>query len=267
MRGVLILSVVIFWGGLQTSAQDPVRPDSSATTSLIGQLTIQADVDSSLVFIDSVRMGQTPLVVNALRPGFHRLKIVHPDVTNWLTSNIVDSVEILPGEEKVLRYSFGKRYLVLSVPSGAEVFIGDSLSGATPYLLSFQGTDSLSSVRLKKIGYDSAMVDLSEAHRGMVTVVLKKTWKADLRGGEPDEVELVQKPRTFPVYLAGAITVGFGAAAAYFKIQADDRNGRYLQDFSSASRSQIQIYDTAAAICLCFAEAGFGFLSYYLLTD
>jgi len=267
MKGFAILCAVLFWGVLQAPAQDIVPPDSGSVSATTAQLNIQSDVDSAIVFIDSARVGQTPLVARGVKAGFHRLKIVHPDLTNWLTNSILDSLEVQPGEEKVLRYSFGKRYLILSVPSGAQLFIGDSLGGSTPYLLSMHEKDSLPSITLKRAGYDSALVDLSEAQRGLVTVSLKKIWTADQRGDESEQIEYGESHGTFRVYLAGAITVGFGAAAAYFKIQADDQNSRYLQDFSSASQSQVHVYDTAAAISLCLAEVGFGFFAYYLLAE
>jgi hypothetical protein len=267
MRGFSLLCAVLFWGALRAPAQDVVPPDSGSVSATTAQLNIQSDVDSAIVFIDSARVGQTPLVVRGVKAGFHRLKIMHPDLTNWLTGNMHDSIEVQPGEDRVLRYSFGKRYLILSVPSGAELFIGDSLGGSTPYLLSVQEKESLPSITLKRGGYDSALVNLSEAQRGLVTVSLKKIWTPDNRGDEPEQIEAGESHGTFRVYLAGAITVGFGAAAAYFKIQADAQNNRYLQDFSSASQSQVHIYDTAAAISLALAEVGFGFFAYYLLAE
>src|SRR5512140_501827 len=134
MRGILLLSFVLSWGVLRAEAQEATPADSGTTKGLTGQLSIQADVDSAVVFVDSVRVGETPLVVRDIQPGFHRLKIVHPDVTNWLPGSIRDSLQLRPGEEKSLRYTFGRRYLILSVPSGAEVLVGDSASGSTPYL-------------------------------------------------------------------------------------------------------------------------------------
>jgi hypothetical protein len=267
MKGVLVLSLLLFLTVFRAPAQEAARPDSGSESGTTGQLAIQADVDSALVIIDSVKVGQSPLVVKDLKPGFHRLKIVHPDVTNWLTSSILDSVQLQPGEEKTLRYTFGRRYLILSVPSGADVIIGDSLAGPTPFLLTLPSSDSFPAITLRRAGYDSALVDLSRAQRGTQTIALKKVWSPDQRGEEVDESGVGQGSETFRVYLAGAITVGFGAAAAYFKIQADERNTQYLESYSSSSLSQVHVYDTASAICLVFAEVGFGFLTYYLLAE
>lgn len=267
MRAIVILSVILSWGILRAQAQVAVPADSGAAKRLTGQLTIQADVDSAVVFVDSLRVGETPLVVRDIQPGFHYLKVVHPDVTNWLTGSIRDSLQVQPGEEKVLRYTFGRRFLILSIPSGAEVLVGDSAAGSTPFLLTLSAADSMPSITLRKAGYDSTKVDLSEARRGMQTVALKKLWIPDQRGEDLEETEVTQKHGTFRVYLAGVATVGFGAAAAYFKIQADDKNDQYLLDGNASVRSQIHQYDTASAICLSLAEIGFGFLTYFLLTE
>ena len=266
MKGLYTLLIGLLGVARMAPAQDITRPDSTAPTAATAQVTIQADVDSAVVFIDSVMTGQTPLVVKGLQPGWHRLKIVHPDVTNWLTGSILDSIQLIAGEEKAVRYAFGKRYLILSVPSGADVMVGDSLHGTTPLVLTLQETGSNPSITLRKAGYDSARVDLSETQKGTKTVALKRLWSPDQRGEDVEEMT-AERGGSFRAYLAGAVTVGFGAAAAYFKIQADHKNDRYLQDLSSASHSQIQVYDTASAICLAFAEVGFGFLTYYLLSD
>jgi hypothetical protein len=267
MRGTLILCVCLIWGGWIAPAQEIDRPDSNTVIIATSQVTINADIDSAIVFIDSVRVGLTPLTVRDLKPGFHHLKIVHPDVTNWLTNSILDSIQIQPGQERTLRYTLGRRFLLLSVPSGAEVIVDDSLQGTTPFLLSMGESGSNPSIKLRKAGYDSATVDLTDAQRGTKTVALKAVWSPEQRSDDVLDIDGAQKPGTFRVYLAGAVTVGFGAAAAYFKIQADNKNQQYLEDFSSASRSQIHVYDTASGICLAFAEIGFGFLTYYLLAE
>jgi len=267
VREILTLCGLLAWGVLQAPAQYAGGADSTAGMSGTGQISIRTDVDSAIVFLDSARVGLTPLVIRDVRPGVHRLKIVHPDFTNWLTGNIVDSVRILPDEKKDLQYGFGRRYLILSVPSGADLMIGDSLVGSTPYLLTMSGADSLPAVKLRKPGYDTARVDLSEARRGIATAAMVRLPNAGVPEDQLEEEVPGQDHGTFRLYMAGAITVGFGVAAAYFKVQADERYDQYLSDFTSASRSQVRVYDTASALCLVVAEAGFGMLTYLLLAE
>ncbi|RPH34788.1 hypothetical protein EHM92_07415 [bacterium] len=96
---------------------------------------------------------------------------------------------------------------------------------------------------------------------------MEQLWGQNVTGEEYEGATLEQKHGTLRIYLAGAITVGFGAAAAYFKIQADNRNEQLLANLPSSSRAQVRSYDTASAVCLVIAEAGFGFLTYFLLTE
>jgi hypothetical protein len=266
MKGVVVFCVVLFWNAIPAPAQGTAPPDTGARVASTARITVQADVDSAIVLVDSVRMGQTPLTID-LKPGFHRLKIIHPDVTNWLTGSIPDSILVGPGEQKTLRYAFGHSILLLSVPSGADVYTGDSLRGSTPLLLAIGDTTALPTITLKKADYDSTTVTLSDARRGIKTVALRKSWTADREGEELDEAEIDQKHSTLRIYLAGAVTVAFGAAAAYYKIQADNQDVQYLGDFNPSSHSQVRRNDTAAAVCLTVAEVGFGFLTYFLLTE
>ncbi len=55
--------------------------------------------------------------------------------------------------------------------------------------------------------------------------------------------------------------------AAYFKIQADDRNDVYLQTGDPALRSQVHKYDTISALSLTAAQIGMGLFAYFLLSE
>lgn len=232
-----------------------------------GVLSIQTDVDSAVVFLDSAKVGATPLLLRDVGPGFHRLKVVHPDVGNWLTGSITDSVEIKAGEEKSLRYVFERRFLVLSIPSGADVVIRDSVRGSTPYLLSLGGEEALPLITLRRPGYDTTEVTLSDAARGVKTVSLKKHWHPEPGEEAQEELATGDEGSSFHIYLAGAATVLAGAAAAYFKIQADNKNNEYLQNPTSSLRSETRRLDTASALCLTASQVGFGLLAYFLLAE
>jgi hypothetical protein len=265
MKIMLTVCGVFVWGALQAPAQYAGSVDSAAMNGATGRLTVRTDIDSALVFLDTSRVGLTPLVIEDVQPGIHRLKVVHPDVTNWLTGSIVDSIQIHAGEEKTFQYDFSRRYLILSVPSGADLMVDDSLYGTTPFLLTLSGNDSVRALTLREPGYEAGRVDLSGARRGIVTVALKRLPGAPLSEEVLEEEAPGANHGAWRLYAAGSITVGFGAAAAYFKIKADNRYDEYLSNSTGASRSQVQAYDTASAICLVVAEAGFCMLSYFLL--
>lgn len=83
----------------------PVRaapPPELADTS---RITILANVDSAIVIIDSVRAGVTPLQMDSIAPGVHRITLLHPDLANWRTGSIRDTFTVQRGESRVLKYT------------------------------------------------------------------------------------------------------------------------------------------------------------------
>jgi hypothetical protein len=267
MRKIAVLCAMAFWTIMPVSAQEVLSPDSNAAQDSAGILTIQSDVDSAVVFLDSTRVGVTPLVLRDVRPGMYSLKVVHPDLGNWLTGSITDSVEIGPGEEKSLRYAFERRFLVLSIPSGAEVVVQDSVRGLTPYLMKLGEQEALPRITLRKPGYDTAEVTLSDAPRGVKTVSLEKRWQPESGEETPNELASGDEGGALHIYLTGAATVLAGAAAAYFKIQADNKNSEYLRNLDPSLRSETRRLDTASALCLTASQVGFGLLAYFLLAE
>jgi hypothetical protein len=268
MKAILVVLTLVLLAGSGASAQDSSGSVEAAIRMDTGtSITIHTDVDSALIFLDSLRIGRSPLTVQDLEPGIHWVKVVHPDVTNWLTESIFDTIHVKAGEERILRYAFGLRHLLLSVPSGVDVIIGDSVSGTTPFILALSSRDSTPSIRLWKQGYDTATVTLSSGMRGMATTTLKKVWDPGLEEGSVDGSSMQEGRGLLRLYVTGAAAVLAGAAAAYFKIKADEKNGQYLENPTPSLRSEMRRLDTASAVCLTATQIGFGLLTYFLLTE
>jgi hypothetical protein len=114
-RTALLLSLALSSGSARTQTADSAH----------ALLTIETGVDTAIVFLDSAVAGRTPLTL-AASPGLHLLRLVHSDVTSWLTGSIADTVFLARGEERKIRYRFERRFMVVTVPAGASVSIGDS---------------------------------------------------------------------------------------------------------------------------------------------
>ena len=249
----------------RASAQE-MQHDRSGTPP-IASIAILSNIDSAVVFIDAERVGLTPLHLTTLSPGIHHLVLQHPDAESWLTSSIADSFEVVPGKTATLRYDFQPSYEIQSTPFDAEVVLADSVLGTTPMFFnasSLPGTQGRIVVR--KPGYESGEFDLSSSHHGVLSVILKKKWDRDVRD-DIFRADNGQTSRPLHLTLAAAGTVLSGTAAAYFKIQADNRYAEYRNTGSQATLAQSRRLDTAAAIALVATQIGLGLITYLVLSD
>ena len=230
-------------------------------------ITIQTVPDSGQVYIDDVRVGATPVSVDTLQPGVHRLLIVHPDPANWLTGNIHDSLEVTAGQSRAYRFVFPSKFSIESVPSGADVWRGNDLLGVTPLVLPEDSLPAGSTLLLRREGFRQTAASPDTARRGSLMVTLPREWTA----GEPDDspfaTSSVLKRSPVRLYLSGAATVIAGTLAAYLKIKADDRQDTYLLTGSPALIAERNRLDTGAAISLAVTQVSFSLFAYFLLNE
>ena len=264
----LLCSLGISWGALVDSLAGPAAATAADSVSgaTAASVTIDSGADSALVFLDSVPRGLTPLTIDSLPPGSHVLRLVHADAASWLTGTIVDTLHLAAGERRTLRYSFERRILIITDPSGAVVFAGDSSLGTTPLAFSVPAEGIPGGISAAKQGYETAVLPLPPGQGGITRAVLKKLWQS-----EPPEGALMKESNgdrsSLRLYVAGGITLVSGMAAAYFKIKADNRNAEFQLSGNPALRNETRRLDTAAALSLVATQIGFGFLTYFLLAD
>jgi len=230
-------------------------------------ITIQTDVDSALVIVDGVRAGVTPLALDSLAAGKHSFRLQHPDLPNWLTGSINDSVWVVAGESRTLRYTFERRSLVTSHPFGADVYRGDTLCGTTPLVLTLSGQAGPSTISIRKEGFEPITADLADARRGILSLTLPPRWQIEGMAGPVLDEEGRAASKNMRLYLTGGSTVLSGVAAAFFKMKADDRYADYTRTGDPSLLSQTHKLDTAAAIALAITQVGLGLFTYYILSE
>jgi hypothetical protein len=219
------------------------------------------------VFIDSFRAGRTPLTVDSLRGGRHALRLVQSDLSSWLTGSIDDTISLVPGEQRTLRYTFDRRVMVITDPSGAIVSIGDSIAGTTPLVLLSRSADLPSSVTVERKGYEKTSILLPTGESGIARAALQKIWQSEPSEG-PLMAESGRSERTgLRLYVAGGVTIVAGVAAAYWKIKADGRNAIYQDTGDPAFQRETRRLDTSSALALLVTQVGFAFFTYFLLSD
>ncbi len=231
-----------------------------------GTLLIQATIDSAVVLIDGERAGVTPLTIDSISEGQHRVTVLHPDIESWLTGSVTDTVVVRADTMMVIRYDPQSRYFVSSEPDGAGVYAGDSLIGRTPLVLQDVGSQEVLSLRLRKEGYaEGNPVSVSDSPF-LLNTSLQPEWLPE-RLHDHALLKLDTGPSTTPLYIAGAATVISGTAAAYLKIRADRRYEQYLSTNDPAILSQTQSLDTAAAVALIATQVSVALLAYFLLNE
>jgi fibronectin type 3 domain-containing protein len=97
----------------------------------LSSLSVQSNVTDAEVFIDSIRKGNTPLVIRTLQPGTHTVKVV---VTG---QEIVKTVSLEPGRDMSITADFqntGSLH-VTSEPAAATVSLNGNAAGTTPLIL------------------------------------------------------------------------------------------------------------------------------------
>jgi hypothetical protein len=261
--GSVVCQLLVLSLATVTAQTVSVRSDSTVSKSPYASIRISADVDSAIVFLDSGRVGVTPFALDTLKPGRHSMSLIHPDLSNWLTGKIVDSITVSSSDTLRRVYSFDNRILLVSEPTGAKVFLGDSLIGITPIVSSRGGGD----FRFRKIGFKDTTANSASLQRRVFIVHLEKEWKAEEDVDSPFKNDRGGDSRSIRLYIAGAATVMAGTAAAYFKTKADDRYAAYIDSGDPLIRNETRRLDTAATVALVATQLGIGLFTYFLLTE
>lgn len=240
------------------------KADSSAKTAP-AIFILSSSPDSAWVYLGSKLAGRTPCTVMIDSPSVQYLRLLHPDRENWLTGSITDTLRCASGDTVVRRYTLDRWTIVTSSPSGADVFQGDSLLGTTPLVLPSGRVPQDALLHLRKRGYDPAIAHMGEGRRGILSVPLMASHDP---GAEPDQSLLPQTaPSSLRLYLSGGGAVIAGAAAAYFKVKADNRNGDYLATGNPVLASERDRFDRASGVFLAAAEVSIALFMAFLLSE
>jgi len=251
--GILLTLVTALARGQSDSSLSP------ATASL----TLRSTPSGAKVSLDGTERGVTPLDLPALPPGRYVVRIADPDTANWLACGVLDTVVLGGGEERVLHYTLGGWLLLSTIPSGAGVYVGDSLAGTTPLLLR-QSVGPHTQFTVAREGYATVLASREDFRRG--TLLLTLTPGAG--GAFPAAAsEIVPPPPSpVPLYITGISAVVSGVAAAYCKARADEASDEFVRTRSPALLSERDRYDTIAAISIVVMEASLGLLVYFLIS-
>jgi PEGA domain len=241
-------------------------PDSTAGSTR-ASLNVTTSPDSGYIYVDGLFVCRAPARIDSVVPGRHILHIAHPDYANWLTEGVTDTIAVETGEALTRHYTLSHWYSIISVPSGAGVYVGDSLLGLTPLILHPNSVPTDSSLTARKAGYTPVTSSLALAVRGVLILPLVpsggKTEENDWRFDSSPR----SKKNTLPLWIAGGSAVVFGGFSAYYKLAADDQQQAFLatgNPYNAAERSRL---DNLSALYFVAAQIGLGAFIAYMLSD
>jgi hypothetical protein len=255
---IVLVSSVLIGRSMAQNVPPPPRDSTSAF------LVIASSPDSAWVMVDTVVVGRTPCSLRVAAPARHRLRIQHPDITNWLNENVEDSLDVVPGQSISRMYTMEAWTLVESSPMGAEITAGDSILGKTPLIFRPGQISPAATLTFRLSGYEGATATLEMATRGILRVPLRA--RPDVEPSFDQTIASPQPSRT-RLYLTGGGAVLAGAAAAYFKMKADDANNDYLLTRNPGAASDRDRFDTTSGVFLIVTQVSLGLFLAFLMSD
>jgi hypothetical protein len=249
-------------GGVIPASAGAQESGADTLGSAPSSLWITSEPESALVFVDGERAGTTPLRLDRIAAGRHAIRLVAGDPADWFSNVRRDSIFLEPGAIRELHYHLDRQLAVMTIPSGAELLFGDSLAGTTPALVPFSLARA-GEVRVRLKGSTTPPVTVDPGDRSSVTIPLAP----GSAGGEADPELMDKGTDPTAVLLAAGGVILSGAAAAHFKITADERNVEYLRSGDPALRAERDRNDLRAGISLAALQVSAVLLFTFLLAD
>lgn len=231
------------------------------------RLTIKTVPPGLTIQIDSVTIGQSPILNYSIRPGEHLIEALTPEEGLWNAQNIQQKVFLKPGRDTTLFLKMPRRITINSVPYHAKVRVGEELLGRTPLEIDFNEWVT-ARLTVEKEGYESQSISLQQPRSLLVVLspiqdeeaVPKAFWHQNL---------FRKRTKRKVLLLSGSLVSHW--LAFYLKNKADDNYDKYRR----ASRpEQIQHYwdetrkfDRYADITLGVSYSLLAGLIYTVLTD
>jgi hypothetical protein len=242
------------------AAQESAPPDSTQAL-----LVVDSSPESAWVMLDTASIGKTPCSLAVHAPASYHLRLQHPDLANWLTGAVEETLAVRPGEIVRRTYQLPVWTLVVSSPMGAEIFAGDSLLGSSPLLLRPGKISRSAPLTARLRGYESATANPAMATRGVLRIPLRASTEP---GTFIDQRLLdIPRPSSTRLYLTGGGALLAGAAAAYFKVKADNANSDYILNGDPASLSDRNRYDRASGVFLVVTQVSLGLFLAFLMSE
>lgn len=214
-------------------------------------VTVKTDRDSSSIYINEKFVDYGRITLN-LPKGLYLIEARESE-RGWGGSYLRDTIQITEcGIRKDITFEFMDKVFLTTSPSDASVFSKDSLIGKTPLFI----TRDYSYITLQKKEYAEASLDLNKYKPGE-TIALEYL-------GREKKISFMKTP-AFKYLIAGAAVLG--AAAVYFKLEADKNYDKYLESGDKSYLNKTDSYDIISGVSMGALQINLGVMAYLFLTD
>lgn len=202
--------------------------DSSQSKTTKGFITVTSKVDSLIVYLDSLLLGDTPIYDAEIDTGKHTLSVLNPKRSNWVEQDWERDFTIVPNDTQSFEIEFKQFYYINSIPHAAHVFYNDKLQGLTPIIVSLnpQSNDLLI---IRKEGYLDFATRLHEHSERFFNVKLKVD---KISKQEKSRFAVVMKHhhtrRKVITYSTIGLSIVSGLSSIYFQKRADEKYDEYM---------------------------------------
>lgn len=266
-----LISVTVF-GCLLIFTIPPVHSTSQQEESQgKGYLLLQTKHVGLSVKIDGQLIGQTPLDLQMLPTGLHKINISHPGRVNWLDRDWSREVSIAPDDTLVIEVNFERSFSINSQPFGAEVFLEDQRVGETPIFVKLLEGE-MKRLTLSKTGFKDTTMILGLCEEQFFNIPLKRTKESLDFSLKTKELEFKRKSKTKRyLYTSVGLSVVSGALALYFRNKGNQNHDRYLATADPQTFNKFfddaKKYDRYAAVSFGTFQVSFIFSFYLYLKE
>jgi hypothetical protein len=230
-------------------------------------VVLTSNMPEALVYADSLWLGRAGEQVFTLPPTAQRLRLVSASPGVWSVAPREALLDDIRTDTLHLTLHFPYQYQIESIPFGAPVYRstpqGRVLLGETP--LQYTQDQPLQ---------DTLLLDL---HGYLVERIVPGTaqWNRHTRTLRPVDEQVLATPalkwdtprrrNRWIDYAALGTSLVSGVVAVHYKIRADHRYDRYLENGDPTLRPDIERYDRYSGIALGVMQGGLGLVALRLV--
>lgn len=191
------------------------------------------------VFLDSIKIGTTPLSVISVNSGKHILFAPNPNRFLWGQVDFTRQIDIHPKDTMTVQLKFPTVLVFRSIPDGAEIYLKDKLIGNTP-LYFFENVEPGTEFIIKKKYYYPETVTYNENSSAFFDVRLNLN-EDEYRNFQFSLLRLKKKKNFYKntTYSLWTVSLISGLGSIYFKQIANQNYHDYLH---SASLNKMEKY-------------------------